>query len=133
MEHFPCLRILILSNTKVLVNFCSPWCAATYYLVEYISVSTDGPTPELHGTLVGANELVSVCGPEVVGTVQMPELSVTLVNPLMFHGIYIRFPILLSLCMYAAREFFPDTTTQAWDPEVHVTSFLLFFEVNCVF
>lgn len=79
---------------------------------------------ELNGVLVGGDELVRACDPEVLRTVQILELSVTQVNSLMLQAICTRFPILRSLYMYAARGFFPDAATQAWDLEV-ITDALL--------
>jgi hypothetical protein len=88
---------------------------------------------ELRGALVGGDELVSVCDSEVLRTVQMLELNVTHVNTIMLYAICTRFPILRSLYVYVARGSFTDAVTQAWDPEVYVKSFLLFFGLICAF
>lgn len=69
---------------------------------------------ELNGVLVGGDELVRACDPEVLRTVQILELSVTQVNSLMLQAICTPFPMLRSLYMYTARGF-PDAATQAWD------------------
>lgn len=100
--------------------------------LEYLSlwstrpVSTNGSMSpmELRGALVGGDELVNVCDPEVLGTVRVLELSVTHVNTLMLYTICTRFPILRSLYVYAARGFFPDAVTQAWDFEIIMDALL---------
>ncbi|KAG2159165.1 uncharacterized protein EDB93DRAFT_1076155 [Suillus bovinus] len=105
---------------QLLPHFVRPGALEHLNLWSTRSVSTDGSINpmELHGALAGGDELVSACDPEVLRTVQILELSVTHVNALMLFTICTCFPILRSLYVYAAKGFFPDTATQAWDPEM---------------
>ncbi|KAG1885276.1 uncharacterized protein F5891DRAFT_1088229 [Suillus fuscotomentosus] len=111
---------------QLLPHFVRPGALEHLNLWSTRPVSTDGSMSplELHGALAGGNKLVSVCDPEVLKTVQMLELSVTHVDALMLHVICIRFPILRSLYVFAAKGFFPGAVTQAWDPEVIMDALL---------
>lgn len=100
--------------------------------LEHLNLWGTRPTPsdgsmdpmELYRALVGGDEFVSVCDPEVLRTVQILELSVTHVNALMLDAICARFPMLRSLYVCAARGFFPDPATQAWDSEMIMNALL---------
>lgn len=111
---------------QLLPHFVRPGALEHLDLWSTRPVSTDGSMNplELHGALVGGDELVSVCDQEVLKTVQMLELSVTHVNTIMLYAICTRFPILRSLYVYVGRGFFADAATQAWNSEMIMNALL---------
>ncbi|KAG2143688.1 hypothetical protein DEU56DRAFT_910817 [Suillus clintonianus] len=111
---------------QLLPHFVRPGALEHLTLWSTRPVSTDGSMnpSELHGALVGGDELVDVCDPEVLRTVQKLELSVTHVNALVLNAICARFPILQSLYVYVGRGFFADAATQAWNPEMIMDALL---------
>ncbi|KAG1873866.1 hypothetical protein F4604DRAFT_1765537, partial [Suillus subluteus] len=111
---------------QLLPHFVCPGALEHLNLWSTRPLSTDGSMDpmELYGALVGGDELMSVCDPEVLRAVQILELSVTHVNALMLDAICARFPILRSLYVCAARDFFPDAATQAWDLEMIMNALL---------
>lgn len=111
---------------QLLPHFVHPGALEHLKLWSTRPVTTDGSMDpmELYGALVGGDELVSVCDPEVLKTVQMLELSVTHVNALMLDAICSRFPILRSLYVYVAKGSFPDAALQVWDPEMIMNALL---------
>ncbi|KAG1830677.1 hypothetical protein DFJ58DRAFT_824531, partial [Suillus subalutaceus] len=89
-ENFtPCPR-------QLLPHFVRPGALEHLNLWRTRVLSTDGSMDpmELYGALVGGDELVSVCDPEVLRTVQILE------------------------------DFFPDAATQAWDLEMIMNALL---------
>lgn len=111
---------------QLLPHFVRPGALEHLKLWSTRPVSTNGSMSamELHGALVGGDELVSVCDPEVLRTVQMLELCVTHVNTLMLYVICTRFPTLRSLYVYVARDSVPGAITQAWDLEMMMDALL---------
>ncbi|KAG2745859.1 hypothetical protein P692DRAFT_20858212 [Suillus brevipes Sb2] len=111
---------------QLLPHFVRPGALEHLKLWSTQPVSTNGSmnAMELHGALVGGDELVTVCDPEVLRTVQMLELCVTHVNTLMLYVICTRFPILRSLYVYVARSSVPGVITQAWDLEMMMDALL---------
>ncbi|OAX33635.1 hypothetical protein K503DRAFT_700117 [Rhizopogon vinicolor AM-OR11-026] len=83
-----------------------------------ISDSSMDPV-ELHGALVGGNQLVSVCNKEVLKTVQKLELSVTHVDALVLDAVCARFPVLRSLYVYVGSSYM-----QAWNTEMILDALL---------
>ncbi|KAG1816872.1 uncharacterized protein BJ212DRAFT_1480726 [Suillus subaureus] len=111
---------------QLLPHFVRPGALEHLNLWSTRPMSTDGlmDPMELYGALVGGDELVSVCDPEVLRTVQTLELSVKHVNALMLDAICTHFPVLRSLYVCAARGFFRDADMQAWDLEMIMNALL---------
>lgn len=115
-----CLPVRPLSKyqgpRQLLPYFVRPGALEHLSLWSAFPVTSDGSMDpsELHGVLVGGNELVSVCDQKVLRTVQKLELSMTHVNALVLDAVCARFPTLRSLYVHVGSSYM-----QAWNSEVH--------------